>query len=448
MALRMDEKSTPREEPNLPRVHFHLTLALILLLPANVIVGWVLAIIDVLKGYSSRAQLSWMRLLVALVVVDALVLASFLWLGTRMDELQKKGAAASARPSIGISLEADGLRIAETVPGMPADRAGIHAGDVIERVDETTVSTAKSFVEVLQSQPAGVPRTLTVNRGGTSVAVPVTPEAPPVPGAKGLFEVEKTGPVPIVDDTVTGMLPGILLVGILAAVARWRSLEKIAVWSGFLLALIGAMGGLLGFLVLSQRLSGGLSLGHFLIGIMVQSVAMFLLTWAAQRWLSREAPEIPTTLAPLRAGLQGCFYLIAGMVRLGILALTAALWLFPDSPLGDPLVAQLSEASFGAAGAILLFIGIAVLGPIAEETLFRGYLLPRLVAQWGELPALFSSSLLFAILHLRDGPFIPIIFFYGWIFGWARLRSGSIVASTALHMAVNGVAAAGILLKS
>lgn len=196
MTLLMDEKSTPAEEPNLPRIHFHLTLALILLLPANVVVGWVLAIIDVLKGYSNRAQLTWMRLLVALVVVDALVLASFLWLGTRMEELQKKGTAASARPSIGISLEEDGLRIAETVPGLPADRAGVHAGDVIEKVDETTVTSAKSFVEVLQSQPAGVPRTLTVNRGGTSVSVPVTPEAPPVPGGRGSSRRKRPVPRP------------------------------------------------------------------------------------------------------------------------------------------------------------------------------------------------------------------------------------------------------------
>ncbi|MBV8880976.1 MAG: CPBP family intramembrane metalloprotease, partial [Planctomycetaceae bacterium] len=90
---------------------------------------------------------------------------------------------------------------------------------------------------------------------------------------------------------------------------------------------------------------------------------------------------------------------------------------------------------------------VALLVPLAEETLFRGYLLPRLAKQWGEIPGLLTSTLLFTVLHLRDGPFLPLIFLYGWVFGWARLRSGSIVSSAALHMVVNSVAATGILLS-
>ncbi|HVR85155.1 MAG TPA: CPBP family intramembrane glutamic endopeptidase, partial [Planctomycetota bacterium] len=174
---------------------------------------------------------------------------------------------------------------------------------------------------------------------------------------------------------------------------------------------------------------------------------MLGLTAAAGRWLSRDAPPLAPTLAPLRAGLQGLFYLFTGIPRSWFLLVVAAHFLFPDTPTGDPLVAMLSEARFGVLGAAMLILGIAILGPWAEEYLFRGYLLPRLAAQWGELPGLFFCSLLFTLLHLRDGPFVPMIFLYGWVFGWVRLRSGSIAASTALHMAVNSTAAAVILMR-
>jgi membrane protease YdiL (CAAX protease family) len=42
---------------------------------------------------------------------------------------------------------------------------------------------------------------------------------------------------------------------------------------------------------------------------------------------------------------------------------------------------------------------------------------------------------------------MALVFFCGRVFGWARLRSGSIVASTGLHMTVNGLVTALMFLK-
>jgi membrane protease YdiL (CAAX protease family) len=446
MAVPMDEQSRPPEEPNLPRAHFHLTLALIFFPPAAIIGGWTLAILDVLRGYANRAQLTWTRLLVGLVVVDALVVASLLWVSAHLDEFEPK--ADPKRSVIGVALDPGEVpRIREVPAGLPGARAGLRAGDVIEKVGGKPVATPKEAVDAIQALEPGKSGTLTVKRGNQSVDVPVTPEKVAPPGERGLFEVDPAVDFRMLDEFIVAQLPALVLVAVLAVLSRRKASTAVPVWSGFLVALIGSMAGSLGYLALARSSHGGLSLGTVLISLLVQTVLMLALTAAARKWLSREVPEPAPTLTPLRAGLQGFFYLITSMPRIGILLLLAVHFLAPDGVMGDPMVAQLSEARFGVLGGVLLVVGVALVGPLAEEFLFRGYLLPRLVRQWGELPALASSSLLFAILHLRDGPFMLVIFIYGWIFGWARLRSGGIGASTALHMAVNSFVAAAILFQ-
>ncbi|HEV3028661.1 MAG TPA: CPBP family glutamic-type intramembrane protease [Planctomycetota bacterium] len=443
----MDEQSRPADAPNLPRFHFHVTLALIIFPLGAVIGGWTLAIIDVLKGYSNRAQLTWTRLLVALVVIDALVLGSLIYLFAHLEEFQSK-AAEEKRARIGLAFEgADGLQVREAAPDLPGARAGVRAGDVIEKIDAIPVATPQALQAELEKEKPGTPRTLTVRRAGSTLDLRVTPEVATPPGRRGLFESEPTPEFRVYDEMVVAQLPAFALIGILAVWGRFRRSPSVPVWGGFVLALVGSLGGSVGFLVLARDRLGGLSLELFLVSILIQTVLMLGLTAAAGTWLSREASPVAPTMAPLRAGLQGFFYLLTGIPRSWCLLVVAAHLLFPDKLMGDPMVAMLSEAHFGVLGGAMLILGIAILGPLAEEYLFRGYLLPRLVVQWGELPGLFACSLLFTLLHLRDGPFVPMIFLYGWIFGWVRLRSGTIAASTALHIAVNSTAAAVILMR-
>jgi membrane protease YdiL (CAAX protease family) len=443
----MDEQSRTADPPNLPRYHFHLTLALFYIPLGAVIGGWILAIVDVLKGYSNRAQLTWMRMLVALVVVDALFLGSAIYMGAHLEEFLLT-TPEGKRAMIGLSFESeDALQVREAAPGLPAARAGIRTGDVIEKIDAAPVATPRALRAELEKEKPGNLRTLTVRRAGDSLELRVSPEAPNPADQRRLFEPEPSAEFRLFDELVVAQLPALALVGLLAVWGRIRNPRSVPVWRGFLLALVGSMGGSAVLLVAARARQGGLSLGLFLVSLLIQTALMLGLTAAAGRWLTRPAPPVPPTMTPLRAGLQGFFYLMTGIPRCFVLLVVAAHLLFPDAPLGDPLIAQMSEARFGILGGAMLVVGIALLGPLAEEYLFRGYLLPRLAAQWGELPGLFSCSLLFALLHLRDGPFVPIIFLYGWVFGWVRLRSGSIAASTALHMAVNSVAAVAILVK-
>lgn len=80
----------------------------------------------------------------------------------------------------------------------------------------------------------------------------------------------------------------------------------------------------------------------------------------------------------------------------------------------------------------------ALLGPIIEESLFRGCLLPVVARTTGPTVGIAGTAVLFATLH-------PISTFVQWLcfvttgtaFGWIRVKSGSTAASTLMHAVYN-----------
>jgi membrane protease YdiL (CAAX protease family) len=80
----------------------------------------------------------------------------------------------------------------------------------------------------------------------------------------------------------------------------------------------------------------------------------------------------------------------------------------------------------------------ALLGPIIEESLFRGCLLPVVARTTGPTLGIAATAVLFATLH-------PISTFVQWLcfvttgiaFGWIRVKSGSTAASTLMHTIYN-----------
>src|SRR5690606_5134038 len=92
------------------------------------------------------------------------------------------------RPGIGVSvlpeelaarLGAEGLVIADVLPGMPADKAGLQGlsgplvGDVITHVNGEPVRTLAEFADALGEIGVGSRAELTVRRGDTSRTVSV-----------------------------------------------------------------------------------------------------------------------------------------------------------------------------------------------------------------------------------------------------------------------------------
>ena len=83
-----------------------------------------------------------------------------------------------------------------------------------------------------------------------------------------------------------------------------------------------------------------------------------------------------------------------------------------------------------------LFLSVVIVTPIAEELLFRGYILDSIKRMHGDWPAIIGSALLFALVHFNLFGMVPIIM-AGVIYGWLRIKTGSLLPSIACHMMWN-----------
>lgn len=112
------------------------------------------------------------------------------------------------------------------------------------------------------------------------------------------------------------------------------------------------------------------------------------------------------------------------------------------NPLLDVILASRDYYSFG-----ILWVMVAVLAPIFEETLFRGFLLPSLLPKMRPFPAMLTSGGLFAVAHLNAADLLPLAVL-GTILGYVYWRSGNLLASILLHGIWNSGSFIGLLLLS
>jgi membrane protease YdiL (CAAX protease family) len=106
-------------------------------------------------------------------------------------------------------------------------------------------------------------------------------------------------------------------------------------------------------------------------------------------------------------------------------------------------------------GQALFFFGAAILAPIGEEVLFRGYLfgsLRRLAgdSRAGIVIAYSVSALVFALAHslaASEGVIALLVpsFLIGLVFAWGFDRSGSLLPGIVAHALNNSIAFAALL---
>ncbi|MEO5320693.1 trypsin-like peptidase domain-containing protein [Arthrobacter sp. CC3] len=70
----------------------------------------------------------------------------------------------------------DGLLVVEVLPGSPAERAGLRAGDVLLSVGRKSVSNAESLQKLLFAEAIGAPLDISALRDGTELHVVAVPE--------------------------------------------------------------------------------------------------------------------------------------------------------------------------------------------------------------------------------------------------------------------------------
>ena len=101
------------------------------------------------------------------------------------------------------------------------------------------------------------------------------------------------------------------------------------------------------------------------------------------------------------------------------------------------------EAYHRSSGQVLLgtdqmvaMLSAVVLAPAAEEIIFRGYMLGRLLTWFNSRHAVLISSLVFALCHVSL-LWMAYAFFLGLMLGWISVREDNTLYSIALHMGFN-----------
>ncbi len=84
------------------------------------------------------------------------------------------------------------------------------------------------------------------------------------------------------------------------------------------------------------------------------------------------------------------------------------------------------------------FVTTAILAPVAEELMFRGVILRRL-SSVSQSFAIFASAIIFGLMH---GNFVQAIlgFMLGMVFGYAAVKTGSLILPMAGHIFINTAA--------
>jgi hypothetical protein len=99
-----------------------------------------------------------------------------------------------------------------------------------------------------------------------------------------------------------------------------------------------------------------------------------------------------------------------------------------------------SYISSQASGALVLFfIAVVIVGPVAEEVAFRGFLFRGLSETWlGVAGTLAITSAVWAAMHIQYDYIITAqIFAIGVVLGWLRWASGSTLLTIILHVMTN-----------
>ena len=86
------------------------------------------------------------------------------------------------------------------------------------------------------------------------------------------------------------------------------------------------------------------------------------------------------------------------------------------------------------------YVAIGILGPLAEEIVFRGAILRTLLKLFGSKPwiAIAISAAVFGIVHGNSAQFLHA-FLLGLLLGWMFYRTGSIVPGVVLHWVNNTI---------
>lgn len=139
-------------------------------------------------------------------------------------------------------------------------------------------------------------------------------------------------------------------------------------------------------------------------------------------------------LRQVMTGVTGYLMWLPCFVGTVLIVMAVVRWLHIE-PKPQAVVTMLLEET--RPRLLILLMGlVAVVGPIAEEVVFRGVTYAALRRRFGIGWALWGSAALFAAVHADLMAFAPILVL-GLLLGWLYEQSGSLIPSMAVHMLHN-----------
>ena len=151
--------------------------------------------------------------------------------------------------------------------------------------------------------------------------------------------------------------------------------------------------------------------------------------------------RLPSKLShyAIAIGIYAAAYVAVTIWSLGIDFLDAPDWIkIPDN----------ASDILETAGLPLTIVTVAVLAPIGEEIVFRGFAIPGLASRLGTTAAILITSAVFALIHLGPGigvGILPVTFVLGLAFAFVYHKTQSLtlaIAAHALHNAITIIALA------
>ena len=142
--------------------------------------------------------------------------------------------------------------------------------------------------------------------------------------------------------------------------------------------------------------------------------------WWGEVWQRKEKMSLGTFFC--------CMSLLIGSQMVNSVWVTAVEWMM--NLFGGSLMPMM-EAVSGSADTVSMFLYSALFAPIAEELLFRGYIL-RTLRPYGKRFAIFASAVLFGLFHgnLVQTPYAILV---GLLLGYVTVEY-SLTWAVALHM--------------
>ncbi|MEK4029416.1 CPBP family intramembrane glutamic endopeptidase [Pseudobacillus sp. FSL P4-0506] len=86
------------------------------------------------------------------------------------------------------------------------------------------------------------------------------------------------------------------------------------------------------------------------------------------------------------------------------------------------------------------FISAAVISPVYEEILYRGFLYRWLRSKYGLVIGMIGSSFIFMLVHIPTYNVLPITFISGLVFSWTYEKTKSIIPGMIIHAIFNALA--------